>query len=93
MDSHSDRRKALGRNRSYRKLLNFIQTTHMFIASHHLNKQFCTVTTMPQDSSSAPSTTGIATAGSWEVSPPPEASSERLRLAHVLIDASTVSYR
>ena len=90
MDSHADRRRHLGRNRSYRKLVTLYKL-HVFITSHHLNKQFCTVTTIPQDSSSAPFTTGIATAGSWEVSPPPEASSERLRLAYVLIDASTVS--
>ena len=37
MESHAERRKYLGRNKSYRKLLTLYEL-HMFIDSHHLSK-------------------------------------------------------
>ena len=37
LESHAERRKYLGRNKTYRKLLTFYKP-HMFIDSHHLSK-------------------------------------------------------
>ena len=37
MESHAERRKYLGRNKSYRKLLTLYEL-HMFTDDHHLNK-------------------------------------------------------